>query len=160
MSLDVKILGLDQKVDFSDGSVSNIVQIELPDGSIVPALVTDASAQQVLTAVQLSRNVFKEAPTPAATSRVVFAPRPVNVEPPSFEFGGEGPGAGDDNIDQDEDEPVVGPQFGPTITRMRAPSADDAGNPLAADGTPLYENMRPPVMEEEDRSDEDGMKGL
>jgi hypothetical protein len=163
MSLDVKILGLDQKVDFSDGSISNVVRLELPSGAHVVALVTDEGAQQVLAAVQASKNVFKERPVQAAppqpaqvAPRVTFAPRPANVQPPAFEFGGDGPG-----IDQpeDEDEPVVQPQLGPPMARVRAPASDEAGNPIDAQGTPFYER-EPAAPPQEEERDEDGVRGL
>lgn len=163
MSLAVNILGLDQKVDFADGSVSNVVRIELPNGSLMVALVTEEGAQQILVAVQAAKQVFKErvggTPQPQVQAplapRMVFTPQPTAVPPPQFEFGGE-EDAGDDPLDE-EDEPVVPPQLGPTLTRVRAPNADEAGNPVDATGRPLYEQG---ASQEESRTDEDGVRGL
>lgn len=152
MSLDAKILGLDQKVDFNDGSVSNVVRIELPNGSIVVALVTDEGAQLVFAAVQATKNVFKGRPETPPPAKVSFAPRPAAARE-SFEFGGDG-FVGEP---PEEDEPVVGPRLGPQLKRMPSPGADDAGNPVDASGTPLYERAPAP---EEATTDEDGVRGL
>lgn len=167
MSLDVKVLRLEEKssVDFNDGAVTqaHFLHLELPGGEVVLALVDDAVAQKFLMAVQATRGVLREQPAPlqpqvqpqqpGAAPRMVFASRPAAVPPPSFEFGGEG--ALDE---QEEDEPVIPPQFGPTLTRVRTPNADDAGNPVDATGKPLYENA-PPIREEAE-VDEDGVRSL
>lgn len=153
MSLDTKILGLDQKVDFSDGSVSNVVRIELPNGTQVVALVTDEGAQHVLAAVQSARKVFKEQPVIPSSAQVVYAPRP--AQPPVFEFGG-----GDAEappFEEEEDEAVVGPQFGPQLTRVRVPAADDRGNPVDAAGNLLAAKV---PVQEDTALDEDGVRGL
>jgi len=155
MSLDAKILGLDQKVDFSTGDISNVVRIELPNGVQVVALVTDEGAQHVFAAVQAIRGVFKEPPapvTPPPAPRVVYAPRPA-AAPPLFEFGGEGP----EQIEEDQDEAVVGPQLGPQLARVRLPGADEKGNPVDGAGRPLYEQEAAPP---EVVADEDGVRGL
>lgn len=156
MSLDVKILGLDQKVDFSDGSISNVIRIELPNGTQIVALVTDEGAQHAFAAVQAARGVFKESQPTAAppVPRVVYAPRPADTSQALFEFNGEG-GVPDE---EEEDEAVVGPQLGPQLTRARLPGADDSGNPMDASGRPLYEREAPPS--EETAKDEDGVRGL
>jgi hypothetical protein len=157
MSLDAKILGLDQKVDFSDGSISNVVRIELPNGTQVVALVTDEGAQHVLAAVQAARGVFKKPSAPAVpppTTRVVYAPRPAATQP-MFEFDG---GEAEEPPDEEEDEAVVGPQLGPQLTRVRTPPADEKGNPVDASGRPLYEHEATPP--EEAATDEDGVKSL
>lgn len=161
MSLEVKILGLDQKssVDFNDGSVTqaNFLQIALPGGEVVLALVDDAVAQKILLEVQSAKKVLKEQPTQNAqpAARVAFAPRPaVAQQPPAFEFGG----TGDiEEFDDEEDEPVVPPQYGPQLTKVRALGADDAGNPVDAAGVPIYQKAPP---QEEAVMDEDGVRGL
>lgn len=164
MSLEAKILGLDQKVDFDDGSISNVARIELPGGVIVVALVTEQGAQQMLVALQASKNVFRERPAlevpqappvQQAAPRMAFAPRPAVAPPPQFEFGGSS--AAEESFEEEEDEPIVPPQLGPQLTRVRTPAADDAGNPTDAAGRPLYENA---PAQEESRTDEDGVRGL
>lgn len=158
MSLDAKILGLDQKVDFSTGEVSNVIRIELPNKVQVVALVTDEGAQHFFAAVQAARGVFKEPPPPATppAPRVVYAPRPAAPSQPLFEFGGGG--AEEPPDEEEEDEAVVGPQLGPQLTRMRLPGADEKGNPVDASGRPLYERETSPP--EETATDEDGVRGL
>ena len=162
MSLEVKILGLDQKssVDFNDGSVTqaNFLQIALPGGDVVLALVDDAVAQKILLEVQSAKKVFKEQQTQNAqpAARVAFAPRPTTgQQTPAFEFGGTGDI--EESFDDEEDEPVVPPQYGPQLTKVRALGADDAGNPVDAAGVPIYQKAPP---QEEAVMDEDGVRGL
>lgn len=166
MSLDAKILGLDQKVDFSDGSISNVVRIELPNGAQVVALVTDEGAQHVFAAVQAARGVFKERAAAPAPPRVVYAPRPAAAGPEPFEFGGNGAAPIEDESEEggEEDEPVVPPQFAPPLARVRIPSADEKGNPVDATGTPLYvvgvAAQAGWWLQEDAALDEDGVRGL
>lgn len=159
MSLEAKILGLDQKVDFDDGSISNVARIELPGGAIVVVLVTEQGAQQMLVALQASKNVFRERPAlevPQAPPAQQAAPRMAFAPPPQFEFG-ESSAVEEPFEEDEEDEPIVPPQLGPQLTRVRTPAADDAGNPTDAAGRPLYETA---PVQEESRTDEDGVRGL
>lgn len=159
MSLDAKVLGLDQKVDFSDGSLSNVIRVALPSGAIIVALVTEEGAAQVLAEVQIAKNVFKTAQAahqPPLVTPVVFSQAPPQApRQPAFEFGGDGVV---DEVPEEEDEAVVGPQLGPSLTRMRQPAVNDAGAPVDATGRPLYESA--PEAPEERQVDEDGVPGL
>jgi hypothetical protein len=153
MSLEVKLLSVDQKVSLSDGEVSNFIDIQLPDGFIIKALITDDAAQRVLILAHSHAGVLKDHEFPRSTPSA-YAPMPAQQSVNAFEFGGDV-----DVPPIEDDEPVVPPKLPPQITRVRQPNVDERGNPIDKNGMSLETQTMPPTTPERP-IDEDGVPGL
>lgn len=148
MALSVEIMDLDQKVSFEDGSVTNFLNIRLPDGSMIKALVTAVDAEKTVKAVQEHTKVFNGYQPPAVEQPApVFAPR---KEEDVYVFGDDMPSDnGRPSLDaEEEDEPIVPPQMGrPVVSRRveamegglpNVPTTQRDNRELDEDGIPSF----------------------
>lgn len=84
----VKIAGFSQDMDFTDGSITNFVTLELPNGAAVKAIVSDDGARQLI-AARAGAGPMAPAPSPPP-SHLPSQPQP------SF--------SAEDFADQEEDD--------------------------------------------------------
>ena len=114
MSLQVQILHMNQQVSFEDGSTTNFLILELPDGSRITAMVADADATKVIAEVQRTKKIFGE--EASAPIQPVFAEARAVDDAIVF---GDGP------------SPPVPPSPAPRqFPRAPHVAADEAGNPV------------------------------
>lgn len=112
----VKVAGFSQDMDFNDGSVTNFVVLELPNGTTVRAIVSDEGARHLIEA-RTAAGPMPAAPTPEMPAS--HHPHAEVNEDGAVVFGGSG---GEDDEDG-EDPPQM---FWP------GPSAPEASPPPPA----------------------------
>jgi hypothetical protein len=76
----VKVAGFSQDMDFHDGSITNFVTLELPNGSVVKAIVSDDGARQLIEA-RAAMGPLPQAPAP---SRAPAVQQQQNFSPGDF----------------------------------------------------------------------------
>ena len=142
--MNVLLKGLQQVVSFEDGSVSHLLQLQLPSGFAFSALVTDDVAQKILEAAQGPSSPLGVSAPPAGVREAQMPPRTENG---AAVFGG--------NFDGQEEEAVEQESSVWEGKDGFAPSA--APRMGVGPGTPPTPHYAPPPGQQ---ADEDGIKSI
>lgn len=157
MILPAHLLGLNQRLDFTSGTISNVLSIRLPNGAVIDATVASDHLRPIMDAFAESQVNGGVAPPPAAPpppqqeSLQTFQEEPLHQDP---EFGDVGTFGGPPAPAPRQSTLATGP-VPTTVTRpapARTVARNEAGYPVLSGGVDPSR-----VLGEGPDTDEDGV---